>query len=114
MTKKLRAANLWASFARSGVFKGWNHPDTQRLLMIHEGFIEQRYINPRDKVLKLNWATQNFPQYDDNRWRVSTRMDPESFKFIFSLIEDHPIFYNQSTCPLSKIRTPSYSLQACA
>lgn len=81
--KEVAGRELWASFARSGVFKGWNHPDTQRLLMIHEGFIEQRYTNPRDKVPKSNWATQMFPQYDDNRWRVSTRMDPKSFKIIF-------------------------------
>lgn len=40
--KEVAGRELWASFARSGVFKGWNHPDTQRLLMIHEGFIEQR------------------------------------------------------------------------
>lgn len=26
-------------------------------------------------------------------------MDPESLKFILSLIEDHLIFYNRSTCP---------------
>lgn len=25
-------------------------------------------------------------------------MDPKSFKFILSLIKDHPIFYNRSTC----------------
>ena len=44
--KEIAQRELWARFVRSGVFKGWAHPDTRRLLMIHEGFIEQRYTNP--------------------------------------------------------------------
>lgn len=82
--------------------------------MIHEGFIEQRYTNPRHKVPKSNWALHIFPQYDDNGWRVSTRIDPECFKFIFSLIENHPIFSNQSTCSssLGGITAQSRPLQA--
>lgn len=103
--KEFARRELWASFARSGVFKGWCHPDTRRLLLIHEGFIEQWYTNPRDNELKSNWAVQIFPQYDDNRWRVSRRMDPESFKFILSLIEDHLIFYNRSTCPQTSVKS---------
>ena len=59
--KEVARRELWASFAQSGVFKDWNHPDTRRLLMIHERFIEQQYTNPRDRVPKSNWATQIFP-----------------------------------------------------
>lgn len=34
--KELARRELWASFARSGVFKGWSRPATRRLLVIHE------------------------------------------------------------------------------
>ena len=32
-------------------------------------------------------------------------MDPESFKFILSLIENHPIFFNRSTCPQASVKS---------
>ena len=50
--EKIAQRELWVKFACSGVFKGWAHPDTQRLLTIHEGFIEQCYTIPRHKVPK--------------------------------------------------------------
>ena len=47
--EKIAQRELWVKFACSGVFKGWAHPDTQRLLTIHEGFVEQCYTIPRHK-----------------------------------------------------------------
>ena len=67
--------------------------------MIHERFTEQRYTNPRYQVPKSDWTLYIFSQYDSNCWRVSPYIDPESFKFILSLIENYPIFSNQSTSP---------------
>lgn len=32
-------------------------------------------------------------------------MDPKSFKFILSWIEDHPICYNQFTCPQALVKS---------
>lgn len=96
--KETQRRELWALFVAHGSKYGWTHPETRRLLMLHEGFTEERYMHPRQPVPKSNWAAQVLPQYSEERWRTFTRMEPTSFQFVLDLIKDNHIFTNKSNC----------------
>ena len=44
--KEIQRRELWALFVTHGSKYGWRHPETRRLLMLHEGFTEERYMHP--------------------------------------------------------------------
>ncbi len=92
-------------YIHSYATRGSKHPKTRRLLAIHGGLLEERYIEPRVMVPKSDWATTILPQYSDSRWRSFSRMSPESFKHIASLIEGNNVFHNNSTSQQASIKT---------
>ena len=101
--KERRRRELWALFLKKASVRGIKDPSTQRLLALHEGFVEQRYMEPRPYILKSNWATSVLPSYTDEKWRTVMRVDPMSFEFIAHLICDNPIFSNESKIPQAPI-----------
>ena len=107
--KECTRRELWARYLRNASRYGFHHHATRRLLQLHEGFMQQRYMYPRLPVPKSNWANHILPQYSEDCWRTVTRMDPQSFKYILALLKDNPIFYNKSTSPQA-----TYSGQQCS
>ena len=97
--KEKRRRELWAVFLKKAHTKGARDPCTRRLLALHEGFVAQRYMEPRVHILKNNWADSVLPTYSDAKWRNIMRVDPPSFEFILRQIRDHPVFSNKSNRP---------------
>ncbi len=103
-TEKQRCRQqIWAKYLHEFRQKGRNHVNTERWFRIHKGFSQQRYMISRISVPKSNWASEILPKYSEPRWRVMTRMDPQSFKAILHLIQDNPIFQNRSSSPQAPV-----------
>ena len=95
--KECTRRELWARYLRNASRYSFHHHATRRLLQLHEGFMQQRYMYPRLPVPKSNWTNHILPQYSEDCWRTVTRMEPQSFKYILALLKDNPIFYHKST-----------------
>lgn len=52
---------------------------TRQLDDCYEGPVQKRYMYSRLPVPKSNWSNCILPQYDDDRWRGVTRMDPGGY-----------------------------------
>lgn len=100
--KECTRREIWTRYLRNASRYGFHHHTIRRLLRLHEGFKQQRYIYPRLPVPKSNCANHILPQYSEDRWRTFTRMDPEIFKHILALIKDNSIFH-KSTSPQAPI-----------
>lgn len=75
---------------------GWTHPEIERLLMLHEDFIEEHYIYPCWSFPKSNWTAQILFQYYEEGLSIFTWMKPTSFQLILDLMKNHRIFTNKS------------------
>ena len=60
--KEIQRRELWALFVNHGSKYGWGHPETRRLLTLHEGFTKECAMYARQPVSKSNWAAQVLPQ----------------------------------------------------
>lgn len=65
---------------------------------MNQGLKEQRYLLSRNAIPKSNWATNVLPFLSDIRFRVAVWMDGQSLQHISRLIENDPVFLNQSNC----------------
>jgi hypothetical protein len=77
-----------------------------KLLAAYDEVSSTRYLVPRLRIPKsTDWILRVLPQLSDERFRTYTRMGRRSFGVICSMIEDHPVFLNQS----SSKQTPVYN-----
>ena len=66
---------------------------------IYEEIRTTRYLVPRTRVPKsTEWVLRVLPQLSDDRFRSYTRMHRRSFGILCSMIEDHSVFQNHSSC----------------
>ena len=102
-SKQLLERDLWTLWIHEVSIHGALAPSALHHLCLYEGIQEQRYQIPRSLVPKSNWITAILPQYNDDRWRSFTRMDPQSFIHVLRLIQNSPIFQNNSNRPQASI-----------
>ena len=102
-SKQLLRRDIWALWITEVSKSGASAPSALQYLCLYEGIQEQRYQIPRSIVPKSNWLTAILPQYDDQRWRSFTRMEPQSFVHILGLIQNCHIFRNNSKCPQASV-----------
>jgi hypothetical protein len=63
-----------------------------------------RYINERRNAPKSShWYHHILPCESDRRFQRFFRMSREAFGFLLRLIQDDPVFYNESTCPQAPV-----------
>lgn len=76
-------------------------------LAVLEGIASTRYLRGRPKVrmfgnLHLAWEYAQNPE-DHSRFINMLRVSPFIFEFILLLIQDHPVFTNDSTSPQAPV-----------
>jgi hypothetical protein len=91
-----------------------NKPDSHKLrqqllsdLAILHGIDVNRYLRPRNHVLKAGNLHLAFEYaqdpHDHDRFLNMLRISPHSFHILLMLIEDHPIFCNNSNVPQTSV-----------
>lgn len=95
--------DLYDLFIRSVVSSGRITNEALNWFYMNQGLKEQRYLLPRNAILKSNWATNVLPFLSDTRFQIALRMDRHNFQYIFRLIQNDPIFINQSNCDQAPI-----------
>ena len=103
--KEKQRREIFHLYVKSRFRHGNSHRITKRWRAYLEAFVEERYMEPRVRVPKSDWARDILPQYSDTRWRSFARISPESFRHILGLISNNSIFYNNANPQQTPIET---------
>lgn len=68
----------------------------QGLLLMHQALTGARYLIPRTYVRNKASMAGMLHSYTDRQFRQEARMDRASFDRMVKLLENHPIFHNNS------------------
>lgn len=96
--KHYERQDLYDLFIGSVVSSGRITDEALNWLYMNQALKEQRYLLPRDAIPKSNWATNVLPFLLNTRFQVAFRIDRHNFQYISRLIQNDPLFINQSNC----------------
>lgn len=99
--KHYKRKDLYNLFIGSAVNSGTVSNEALNWLYMNQALKEQRYLFPRTSISRSNWASNVLPFLSDLQFRVALRIDCHSFQHIRQLIQNDPVFSNQSNLQTS-------------
>lgn len=102
--KKRLEFDLFAKWVASWV-QDEDDNETMQWFVMHEAVKEQRYLYPRDPVPKSNVLVLLLNRFKDEKFRSFARMNRSSFRAVYRLLCDDPIFTNNSNNPQAPVES---------